>query len=539
MVICQQSETAEHPENQPVKPDADLIVIGSGMGGLTVASLAAQLLGWRVLVLERHWRLGGFTHAFSRQQWHWDVGLHYVGGLAPDSQSRGFFDWVTGDLPWRMLPDHFDVLHLPQGKLALNWRETEQAQALIDRYPQEASAINRYFDDLAGMRKRFGLALFAASAPAWLAAPMRLWTMRERHMAALTTQDYMNQRFKDPGLKLAIACRWADYGLPPAESAFGIHAMVLGSYAEGAGRPEGGASAIAENVGRIVRAQGGEMRVNAEVEHIIIEDGKAAGVKVRDAQGNAQTLHAPRVVSDAGAHTTCTRLLADAPLPAAWRNRIEALEPRSSAAVLYLGLTAAPSTIGLTGENHWIAGQTAMAHAGASVDEVREGRSPLLFVSTASGESDGAGKGLPTAQVMVPMQADGMQRWSQTQWLDRGGEYEWMKAEMAAGLLNQVDKQLPGLKRIVAHTELSTPLTVTSMTGHPNGAIYGLAATPQRMREPIGVFTPVPGVLLTGADVCTPGIQGALMGGVFATAALIGPHGMPLLSRALARRQQS
>lgn len=184
MVICQQSETAEHPENQPVKPDADLIVIGYGMGGLTVASLAAQLLGWRVLVLERRWRVGGFTHAFSRQQWHGDLGLHYVGGLAPDSQSRGFFDWVTGDLPWRRLPDHFDVLRLPQGKLALNWRETEQAQALIDRYPQEASAINRYLDDLASIRKRFDLALFAASAPAWLAAPMRLLAVLKRSFEA-------------------------------------------------------------------------------------------------------------------------------------------------------------------------------------------------------------------------------------------------------------------------------------------------------------------------------------------------------------------
>ena len=44
----------------------DLIVVGSGMGGLTVASLMAQLKGWRVLVLERHFRLGGFTHSFAR-----------------------------------------------------------------------------------------------------------------------------------------------------------------------------------------------------------------------------------------------------------------------------------------------------------------------------------------------------------------------------------------------------------------------------------------------------------------------------------------
>ena len=58
----------------------DAIVIGSGMGGLTCASLLAQLRGLRVLVLERHWRLGGFTHWFRRPNvGRFDVGLHYVG----------------------------------------------------------------------------------------------------------------------------------------------------------------------------------------------------------------------------------------------------------------------------------------------------------------------------------------------------------------------------------------------------------------------------------------------------------------------------
>lgn len=83
---------------QSAKP-FDLIVIGSGMGGLTVASLMAQLKGWRVLVLERHFRLGGFTHSFTRPGHRaWDVGLHYVGGMHPGEMTREIFDlisWIT------------------------------------------------------------------------------------------------------------------------------------------------------------------------------------------------------------------------------------------------------------------------------------------------------------------------------------------------------------------------------------------------------------------------------------------------------------
>jgi choline dehydrogenase-like flavoprotein len=62
----------------------DAIVIGSGMGALTFASVMARMRKWRVLVLERHFKIGGFTHTFSRPGgWTWDVGVHYVGEMGP------------------------------------------------------------------------------------------------------------------------------------------------------------------------------------------------------------------------------------------------------------------------------------------------------------------------------------------------------------------------------------------------------------------------------------------------------------------------
>ena len=57
----------------------DAIVIGSGIGGLTAAVLLAVHGGKRVLVLERHYEAGGFTHTFHRPGYEWDVGLHYIG----------------------------------------------------------------------------------------------------------------------------------------------------------------------------------------------------------------------------------------------------------------------------------------------------------------------------------------------------------------------------------------------------------------------------------------------------------------------------
>ena len=72
----------------------DAIVIGSGMGGLTAAAVLARIKGYRVLVLEQHFKLGGFTHTFQRPGgYNWDVGLHYVGKWAPKAPCAGL--WIS------------------------------------------------------------------------------------------------------------------------------------------------------------------------------------------------------------------------------------------------------------------------------------------------------------------------------------------------------------------------------------------------------------------------------------------------------------
>jgi phytoene dehydrogenase-like protein len=63
--------------------EADVVVIGSGMGGLAAARAIGQFGGRRVLVLEQHYTIGGMTHEFSRAgQYHFGTGLHYMSANA-------------------------------------------------------------------------------------------------------------------------------------------------------------------------------------------------------------------------------------------------------------------------------------------------------------------------------------------------------------------------------------------------------------------------------------------------------------------------
>ncbi|MCU0565929.1 MAG: NAD(P)-binding protein [Oculatellaceae cyanobacterium Prado106] len=93
----------------------DALVIGSGIGGLTVAALLAKLYRKRVLVLEQHFTAGGFTHAFERKgKFHWDVGLHYVGDMGEGDTGRALFDYLSdGQLQWQPMPTPFEKFVYP------------------------------------------------------------------------------------------------------------------------------------------------------------------------------------------------------------------------------------------------------------------------------------------------------------------------------------------------------------------------------------------------------------------------------------------
>ena len=112
-------------------------------------------------------------------------------------------------------------------------------------------------------------------------------------------------------------------------------------------------------------------------------------------------------------------------------------------------------------------------------------------------------------------------RWQDTRWKKRGADYDALKQRLSDRMLAALERQCPQVAGAIDHAELSTPLSTRHFAGHPHGEIYGLSHTPARFASrQLRPRTPIAGLYLTGADICTAGVGGAVMGGMLAASVI-------------------
>jgi phytoene dehydrogenase-like protein len=497
----------------------DAIVIGSGIGGLTTASLLAQIGKKRVLVVERHFKLGGFTHSFRRKDYEWDAGVHYVGEMQAGALSRRLMDMVTRDgVKWHRMSSSFEKFIFPEGTCDVPDNPKLFEKGLIERFPAEKEKIKQYFRDV-------------ATAQHWLAR----WFVAKvfgrrvldvvsyfgKKLASMTTADYM-ARFDDPLLRAFLTAQWPDFGTPPAESAFGFHATVTADFFHGGYYPIGGSKEIAEHAAKAIEDHGGECLVSHPVQRIHVKNGRACGVTVLR-KGQEVEFHAPIIISNAGAVNTFGKMVPEE-YCAAEREQIKRLKPGPSSLVLFLGLNDDPRKHGFSDCNYWMYSRTDHdIHA-----KLREGEPERIDGAFLSfGSLRNPGQHPHTAQIITLSDDRGWAKYSDKPWMLRGAEYEAKKDDLAAKMIDYVEQRLPGLKGLIDYQELSTPLSVKSFTDHPGGAIYGQACDGNRLfRDRWMIDTSLRNLYLTGSDVGTPGINGAVVAGAMTAARLLGPLGL-------------
>ncbi|HLW55471.1 MAG TPA: NAD(P)/FAD-dependent oxidoreductase [Candidatus Angelobacter sp.] len=509
----------------------DAIVIGSGIGGLTAAVLLAVHGGKRVLVLERHYEVGGFTHTFRRPGYEWDVGLHYIGQVQDErSPVRRAFDYITaGGVRWQAMPEIYDRFIIAGQSFELNAGVDRFRDALTRYFPAEAGAIDRYLRAVRSCNRLSNL-YFAEKAIPRPAAALAGGLMRLPYLrwARRTTRQVLESFTANRELMGVLAAQWGDYGLPPAESSFAVHATIAEHYFAGASYPIRGASSIASAMVPRIFENGGAVLSSAEVAEIVVEGARAAGVRMND----GREFRAPMIVSDAGAANTFERLLpADSPGSAALnrlRRQVRTIRPSTAHLSLYVGLSQSDAELGTRGSNIWV--YPSFDHD-ANVERFAtdiESPFPGIYISFPSAKDPDFQRrhpGKSTIEVITMVPFAGFARWEQSRWKRRGEEYGALKERLASRLRAELERQVPLARNCIAYTELSTPVTTRHFMNYSHGEIYGLASTPERyaLRD-LGARTPLRGLYLTGQDVATLGVVGAMFGGIICASVALGKN---------------
>mgnify|MGYP002632427776 CR=1 FL=1 len=506
----------------------DTIIIGSGMGGLATAAILAKQ-GQKVLVLERHYTSGGFTHVFKRKGYEWDVGIHYIGEMQrKNSMLKKLFDYITnGELKWADMGEIYDKIIIGDKHYDLVKGVKNFKAKMISYFPEEEQAINAYVDlvfKAVKTSKKYYLSKVVS--PIWSTLFGRFLKTPFYKFSDKTTDEVLRSLTKNETLIKVLTGQYGDYGLPPKQSSFSMHASVARHYFDGGSFPIGGSSQIVKTIDPVIEAAGGTILVSAEVDKVVIEENTAIGVLMKD----GKIFHAKNIVSNAGIMTTYNKLLPSKTAKKHQLNKqLQKIKPSVAHVSLYIGLEGSPEELQIPKTNYWI--YPAEGTHDECVESYLNDLSqpfPLVYLSFPSAKDPDWSNRYPrksSIDIITLLPYEAFESWSKTPWKKRGEDYEVKKEEIAQRLLNELYKQLPQVKGKISCYELSTPLTTEHFMNYKNGEVYGLDHSPSRFRQSfLKPKTPIKNFYLSGQDIVTAGVGGALFSGVLSAMAITGKN---------------
>ncbi|MEZ4295595.1 MAG: NAD(P)/FAD-dependent oxidoreductase [Polyangiaceae bacterium] len=497
----------------------DIIVVGSGVGGL-VAGLVAARAGQNVLVVEAKKQLGGYCNPFKRGKYRFDPGVHYIGECGPGQLFHRLVDSLdlSSKLQFRELsPDGFERIVFPGYEITMPRGVDLYRERLLRDFPHERDGIDRFFDLLAQFRAAMKVIQKINGLPGAIdAVPHVPFLLR---YGRATYAELLNPIIKDPLLRAVLAAQSGDYGLPPRRASALIGLGLVDHYIRGAYFPVGGSGAIRDALVDGIRAHGGTLVRNTPVERILLEGGAVTGI--RTAAG--EHIHARTVISNADAAHTYSTLIGEEHLSFLLRRKVQKNHLSVASICLFLGTDLDLTQHGMTDANIWSYPTTDLDRF---YDPIYEGKMPdqdFFFLSSPSLKDPGHGlPGKDSLELVTLAPFEPFARWEGGKSMRRGEEYESLKQSLYDRYIRAAERFIPGLSSHIQVAEVATPVTNVTYATSPQGAIYGPEATPDQMGPfRFGIKGAFDGLYFCGAAVHGGGVVPAALSGAQAARAAV------------------
>ncbi len=513
-----------YKQKHEVSDHYDAILIGSGMGCQAAAACLAKE-GQKVLILERHYTAGGYTHVFKRRGYEWDVGIHYIGEVNREKGVlKKLFDYVTGgELKWADMGEVYDRIVIGDKTYDFKKGVQNYKDELKKHFPDDTQAIDDYVDLVFEVSKA-SRKYFAEKAMPKAMQVLMGGSMRKPYLkyATRSTLSVMRELTDNEELIKVLTGQYGDYGLPPAKSSFVMHASISKHYFNGGCFPIGGSSRIMDTVDPIIASTGGTILTNAEVKQVVVENGKATGVEMAD----GRVFTADKVVSGVGIVNSYKKLLsADLVTKHRFDKQLEQVTPSAAHACLYIGLNGTPEELNLPKANYWVYPEDLDHDASVGrYEKDLDAPFPVVYISFPAAKDPSWTERYPgksTIDIITVMPFEIFQEWEATRWKKRGEEYEALKEKFAQRLLAELYRLEPQLEGKVDYYELSSPVTTRHFMNYDQGELYGIDHDPERYEHKfLQPRTPIKNFYLTGQDIVTCGVAGALFAGFLTASAM-------------------
>lgn len=500
----------------------DAIIIGSGAGGLATALCLARA-GKKVLVLEQHYVPGGWCHSFTLNGQRFSPGVHYIGlvdeGDATNDLYKGL--GIANDLVFfRMNTDAFEHCIINGERFDLPAGFDNMAASLSKRFPEDAAQIKKYFTLVDKVNYQMQLMPKLKGFWQFITAPFR--TKDFVHHVPFTLKKIVKRYTKNPLLTAVLNTQCGDHGLPPERANFIVHCSVMAHYANGGFYPMGGGGGIVKAMTNAIKKQGGVVRVEAPVKQILVENGTAYGVELK----NGERLLAGTIVSNADPSITYLDLVGAEHLSKKLLKRLSETKYSVTSLILFLTVDMDVTAAGVDSGNMWIFrdADTDAQFAELTTGNLTEGDEfPGLFMSCTTIKDPVSYNGRYHSFEMVTyVDYKCMETFGEEE--DYHFEkYAEFKEKVINKFLNTAEKVIPGVRQHIVQAELGTPKTNRFYINSTNGNVYGTEKT----LKYVGPFayknkSEINNLYLTGASTLSHGVTGATYSGVHTAAKILG-----------------
>lgn len=493
-----------------MKKTYDILIIGSGIGGLVSALILAKE-GLKVCVLEKNNQYGGNLQTFSRDKLIFDTGVHYLGGLSKGQNLHQFFSYleIMQDLELQKMDENgYDKITFGDDEIEYPHAQGYEnfVEQLSKCFPEERENLEDYCEEIQRICNHF---------PRYNVIGKDSYSEEILH---LNTKRFIESITQNTKLQSVLLGSNFLYAGDSENSPFYVHALTVNSYIQSAYKCVKGGSQISKLLIRKLREYGADVHKHSEVSEIIFnENNVLSSVKTK----SGKEYFAKQFISNIEIHTL-TKLIGEERLKKSFLNRVLSWEPVSSCFSVYLVLK--PQTISNFNYNIYHYSSEESVWNAYRYDE-KAWPETYMLSSTPSKHHPEFAESLTAISYMDFEEVKAWQKTVNTiaEERERGKQYEKFKLEKAEKMIDALEKKIPNLRGSIKNIYTSSPLSYRDYIGSFEGNMYGyIKSSENPLKTMVSPRTKISNLFLTGQTVNMHGILGCTIGAFNTCAEILG-----------------